>query len=76
MEAAGAHAKRNRPHSTNTIRGAALSVLLDPRIFNFAIMSLYGLAVTRWLFAGNLWAAGYWSCALGLTIIITFGKTH
>jgi hypothetical protein len=53
-----------------------VSYLLDPRIFNFAIMTLYGLAVARWLFAGNLWAAGYWSCALGLTIIITFGKTH
>ena len=47
-----------------------MNILLDPRIFNFAIMSLYTLAVCRWLFAGNLWAAGYWSCALGLTIII------
>lgn len=53
-----------------------MTLLLDPRIFNFLIMTLYGLAVTRWLFAGNFWAAGYWSCALGLTIIITFGKTH
>jgi len=53
-----------------------MAFLLDPRIFNFAIMTLYTFAVARWLFAGNLWAAGYWSCALGLTIIITFGKPH
>jgi hypothetical protein len=53
-----------------------MAFMLDPRAFNFAIMTLYGLAVTRWLFAGNLWAAAYWACALGLTIIITFGRTH
>ena len=53
-----------------------MAVLLDPRVFNFLIMGLYSLAVIRWLVAGNLWAAGYWSCALGLTVIITFGKTH
>jgi hypothetical protein len=39
-------------------------------------MGLYALAVLRWLAAGNLWAASYWGCALGLTIIITFGRTH
>lgn len=53
-----------------------MAVLLDPRVFNFAIMALYGFAVLRWLVAGNLWASAYWLCALGLTIIITFGKTH
>lgn len=53
-----------------------MSIITDPRLFNILIMSLYTLAVARWLFAGNLWAAGYWACALGLTIIITFGKTH
>lgn len=53
-----------------------MSILLDPRIFNFIIMGLYGLAVVRWLFAANLWAAGYWACALGLTVIITFGRPH
>lgn len=53
-----------------------MSVLLDSRIFNFLIMGLYSLAVIRWLVAANFWAAGYWTCALGLTCIITFGKTH
>lgn len=53
-----------------------MSALLDPRFFNFLIMGLYGFAVLRWAIAANFWAAGYWACALGLTIIITFGKTH
>lgn len=53
-----------------------MTYLLDPRVFNFIIMALYALAVCRWAFAGNFWASGYWSCALGLTVIITFGKTH
>ena len=50
--------------------------LLDPRLFNFCIMALYALNILRWLAAFNIWAAGYWACALGLTVIITFGKTH
>lgn len=53
-----------------------MSFILDPRIFNFVIMALYGLNIGRWAFAGNFWAAGYWACALGLTVIISFGKTH
>lgn len=53
-----------------------MAVILDPRIFNFIIMGLYGLNIVRWLFAANFWAAGYWGCALGLTVIITFGRTH
>jgi hypothetical protein len=53
-----------------------VAFLLDPRIFNFAIMTLYTFAVARWVVAGNYWAGAYWACALGLTIIITFGKTH
>jgi len=53
-----------------------MGLLLDPRLFNFLIMGLYSLAIIRWLVAGNFWAAGYWSCALGLTLIITFGRTH
>lgn len=53
-----------------------MSILLDPRIFNFTIMALYGLNIVRWALAGNFWSAGYWACALGLTVIITFGRTH
>ena len=50
--------------------------LLDPRIFNFVIMALYGLNILRWAVAGNWWAALYWLSALSLTVVITFGNTH
>lgn len=53
-----------------------IRLLLDPRFFNFVIMGLYGLNIGRWAVAGNFWSAGYWGCALGLTVIITFGRTH
>ena len=53
-----------------------MTILSDPRLFNFIIMALYAGAVIRWSVAANFWAAGYWACALGLTLIITFGKTH
>ena len=50
--------------------------ILDPRLFNVVIMALYGLNILRWIWDGNYWAASYWGCALGLTVIITFGRTH
>lgn len=53
-----------------------MNLLLDPRVFNFAIMALYAFAVLRWSVEANYWAASYWACALGLTVIITFGRTH
>jgi hypothetical protein len=53
-----------------------MSVLLDPRFFNFVIMSLYALNIGRWTISGYLWAAGYWMAALGITICATFGKLN
>ena len=53
-----------------------MNFLLDPRIFNFVIMGLYGLNIGRWALAGNWWSAGYWGSALALVVIITFGRTH
>lgn len=34
-----------------------MSIILDPRLFNFLIMGLYGFAVIRWAVAENFWAA-------------------
>jgi hypothetical protein len=50
-----------------------VSILFDPRIFNFIIMSLYALAVLRWAWHGSLWNAAYWSGALLITLAVTFG---
>lgn len=50
-----------------------MSWLADPRIFNFVIMSLYALAVTRWVIHGSWWNAAYWASALCITVCLTFG---
>lgn len=46
--------------------------LTDPRLFNFVIMGLYGLNVGRWAIAGSWPDAGYWLCALGLVICVSY----
>jgi hypothetical protein len=53
-----------------------VNLLLDPRIFNFVIMTLYGLAVIRWACEGKWADAAYWIFALGITATVTFGYKH
>lgn len=53
-----------------------MSFLLDPRIFNYIIMSLYLLNVLRWAFAGSLADACYWVSACAITATVTFGYKH
>ena len=53
-----------------------LSFLLDPRIFNFAIIALYCLNVVRWAVAGRLADTCYWFSALMITLTITFLYEH
>lgn len=48
-------------------------VLFDPRIFNYVIMSLYGLNTIRWAIHGSWADTGYWLSALGITFCVTFG---
>jgi len=55
------------------MRGNGMSVLLDPRIFNFVIMALYALNAGRWAFAGKLADVCYWLSALALTATVTWG---
>jgi len=51
----------------------SMNTLLDPRIFNYVIMGLYGLNAARWLIAGSYADCSYWLCALGITATVTFG---
>jgi hypothetical protein len=46
----------------------------DPRLFVYIIMTLYFCSAVRFAVAKNWPDAGYWLCALGLTIIVTFLK--
>lgn len=48
-------------------------LLLDPRVFNFVIMMLYGVNSIRWLVAGSWADCGYWAFALGITACVTWG---
>lgn len=50
-----------------------MSILFDPKIFNYIIMGLYALNVGRWALHGGWVDAFYWTCALGLTMTVTWG---
>jgi len=47
--------------------------ILDPRIFNYVIMTLYAANSLRWAFAGSWADSSYWFCALGITATVTWG---
>ena len=47
--------------------------LLDPRLFNYVLMGLYGLAAVRWALEGRWTDTLYWVSALGLTLAVTLG---
>lgn len=49
---------------------------LDPKLFNYVIMSLYALSATRWAFAGKWADCCYWLSALAITATVTFGYKH
>jgi hypothetical protein len=50
--------------------------LLDPKIFNYTIMILYGLNVGRWAVAGSMKDVCYWLSALAITATVTFMYEH
>lgn len=52
------------------------SSLLDPKIFNYLIMTLYALAAARWAAYGSWADACYWLSALAITATVTFGYAH
>ncbi len=53
-----------------------MKLLLDPRAFNFLIMTLYMLNALRWAVAGNTADVCYWLSALAITATVTFGYAH
>ena len=53
-----------------------MSVLADPRIFNFVIMCLYALNAVRWALNGSWGDALYWMGALWITCAVTWGYRH
>jgi hypothetical protein len=50
--------------------------LFDPKLFNYLIMTLYGLNVARWAWEGSWKDVCYWLSALAITATITFMYDH
>lgn len=53
-----------------------MSMLTDPKAFNYLIMALYLLNAVRWGFAGSVADVFYWISALAITATVTFGYSH
>ena len=50
--------------------------LMDPKIFNFVIMTLYLTNAVWWGFHGKWADVAYWLSALAITATVTFGYAH
>ena len=53
-----------------------MKLLLDPKIFNYVILSLYMLNAVRWAFAGKIADVCYWISAAAITATVTFLYKH
>jgi hypothetical protein len=53
-----------------------MSILLDPKIFNYVILVLYGMNVIRWLWHGSIADVCYWLSAAAITATVTFLYDH
>jgi len=49
-----------------------IKLLLDPKLFNYVIMTLYFLNILRWSYERKVGDAFYWFFALGITATVTF----
>lgn len=58
------------------MRAAILAFVLDPKVFNYTIMVLYGLNVIRWGIERKPADCFYWGGALWITCAVTFGYRH
>ena len=53
-----------------------MSLLLDPKVFNYLIMAMYVTNATRWA-AYHSWAdVCYWLSAFAITATVTWGYQH
>ncbi len=50
--------------------------LTDPKLFNYAIMVMYGLNAMRWAYSKSLADTCYWLSALAITATVTFLYKH
>lgn len=53
-----------------------MSLLFDPKVFNYVIMGLYILNTGRWALNGSWGDMAYWAGAFWITCAVTFGYKH
>lgn len=53
-----------------------MAFLLDPKVFNYAILTLYALNAGRWAIDGKIADVCYWLSAFGITATVTFLYKH
>lgn len=52
------------------------ALFLDPRAFNYLIMTLYTANALRWAFNQSWADVCYWLSALAITATVTWGYNH
>lgn len=53
-----------------------MQLLLDPRLFNYVVLTLYGLNCLRWAVEGKIADVCYWASAAAITATVTFLYKH
>ena len=53
-----------------------MSYLLDPKVFNYVIMTMYVLNAGRWALNGSWADVSYWLSAFAITATVTWGYNH
>ena len=53
-----------------------MKLLLDPKFFNYVILTMYALNAGRWAVAGKLADVCYWLSAFAITATVTFLYQH
>lgn len=53
-----------------------MSLLLDPKVFNYVILVLYVLNAIRWAWEGSIADVRYWVSAGAITAPVTFLYDH
>lgn len=49
-----------------------MNILLDPKLFNYLILTMYFLNTVRWAFERNVGQIVYWLGAFIITFAVTF----
>lgn len=49
-----------------------MSLISDPKLFNYALIALHGAAAARHAYALHWWDSAYWMLAFAITALMTW----